>query len=96
MTERTRYVEAMDRQLAEWGKTVETLRRKILAEPADKQAQLLEQIDFLDSARSELRTRVDSIRAFDEDQWKQETIAVDRTQHELKTALQDLVANLRA
>jgi TolA-binding protein len=94
MNERMQYVKTMDRQLSEWEETIERLRQKLQGESADKRTQLSEQVDFLESAKSKLKTRVDSIRAFSEDRWKQMTISVDRAQHELETALKYLAETL--
>jgi hypothetical protein len=88
--ERLQYVETMERLLSGWEKDIERLRRRLQAEAIDGKEELLEQIENLEAKKREFKTRMDEIRAFSEEQWLQMSIAVERTQHELTTAIEQL------
>jgi DNA-binding LytR/AlgR family response regulator len=96
MKERLRYVETMDRRIAHWDETIEQLRRRIQSATTEDKERLLGQIAELKSKRDEFKTRVDSIRAFSEDDWKHMVISVERTEHEFETALNKLSEKLES
>lgn len=95
MSDHEQYVEGMSRRLDEWNKRLKELREQVKRAPEEKQRELKSQVDIVESKAREMKTRVKAVRSFTEDQWKELTLGVDRTRHELETALKGLSDKLK-